>query len=41
MTPNMTDCRLYQGDPHPTYRWLRENAPVYRDEASHLWVLSK
>ncbi|MEI8358833.1 MAG: cytochrome P450 [Deltaproteobacteria bacterium] len=37
----MTDCRLYQGDPHPTYRWLRENAPVYRDEASHLWVLSK
>ena len=41
MTPNMTDCRLYQGDPHPTYRWLRENAPVYRDQASHLWVLSK
>jgi cytochrome P450 family 142 subfamily A polypeptide 1 len=41
MTPNMTDCRLYQGDPHPTYRWLRANAPVYRDEASNLWVLSK
>jgi len=41
MTPNMTDSRLYQGDPHPTYRWLRANAPVYRDEASRLWVLSK
>ena len=41
MTPNMTDCRLYQADPYPTYRWLRANAPVYRDEASNLWVLSK
>ena len=41
MTPNLTDATLYQGDPHPTYRWLRANAPVYRDEASNLWVLSK
>jgi len=41
MTPNLTDSNLYQGDPHPTYRWLRANAPVYRDEASKLWVLSK
>lgn len=41
MTPNMTDCRLYQADPYPTYRWLRANAPVYRDDASNLWVLSK
>ncbi len=41
MTPNLTDATLYQGDPHPTYRWLRANAPLYRDEASNLWVLSK
>jgi cytochrome P450 family 142 subfamily A polypeptide 1 len=41
MTPNMTDAKLYAGDPHPTYRWLRANAPVYRDEASDLWVLSR
>jgi cytochrome P450 family 142 subfamily A polypeptide 1 len=41
MTPNMTDSRLYAGDPHPTYRWLRANAPVYWDEASKLWVLSR
>ena len=41
MTPNMTDATLYQGDPHPTYRWLRANAPLYWDAASNLWVLSK
>ena len=41
MTPNMTDSTLYQGDPHPTYRWLRANAPLYWDAASNLWVLSK
>jgi len=41
MTPNLTDASLYAGDPHPTYRWLRANAPVYRDVASDLWVLSR
>ncbi|HZR84459.1 MAG TPA: cytochrome P450 [Candidatus Binatia bacterium] len=41
MRPNLTDASLYAGDPHPTYRWLRANAPVYRDEASDLWVLSR
>jgi cytochrome P450 family 142 subfamily A polypeptide 1 len=39
--PNLTDASLYAGDPYPTYAWLRENAPVYWDEASRLWVLSK
>src|SRR5262249_3454184 len=28
-------------DAHPTYRWLRAHAPVYWDEASNLWVLSR
>jgi cytochrome P450 family 142 subfamily A polypeptide 1 len=41
MRPNLTDATLYAGDPHPTYRWLRANAPVYRDESSCLWVLSR
>ena len=41
MRPNMIDPTLYAGDPHPTYRWLRANAPVYRDEAAQAWILSK
>jgi cytochrome P450 family 142 subfamily A polypeptide 1 len=41
MTPKLTDATLYTGDPHPTYRWLRAQAPVYWDAASDLWVLSR
>jgi cytochrome P450 family 142 subfamily A polypeptide 1 len=41
MQPNLTDARLYAGDPYPTYRWLRENAPIYWDNTSRLWVLSR
>ena len=41
MQPCLTDARLYAGDPYPTYRWLRENAPIYWDETSRLWVLSR
>ena len=41
MQPNLTDSTLYAGDPYPTYKWLRENAPVYWDAASRLWVLSR
>jgi cholest-4-en-3-one 26-monooxygenase len=41
MEPILTDAKLYAGDPHPTYRWLRENAPVYRDPGNGLWVLSR
>jgi cytochrome P450 family 142 subfamily A polypeptide 1 len=41
MQPNLTDAALYAGDPFPTYRWLRENAPVYWDDASRLWVCSR
>ncbi|MEQ8816168.1 MAG: cytochrome P450 [Thalassobaculum sp.] len=28
-------------DPYPTYRWLREHAPVYRVPGAPLWVLSR
>ena len=41
MKPNLTDASLYAGDPYPVYRWLRENAPVYWDEASRMWVCSR
>jgi cytochrome P450 family 142 subfamily A polypeptide 1 len=39
--PNLTDSSFYAGDPYPTYRWLRQHAPVYWDAASRLWVLSR
>jgi cytochrome P450 family 142 subfamily A polypeptide 1 len=39
--PNLTDATFYAGNPYPTYRWLRENAPVYWDATSRLWVLSR
>ena len=41
MQPNLTDSTLYAGDPYPTYRWLRENAPVYWDARARLWVVSR
>jgi len=41
MKPNLTDATFYAGDPYPTYRWLRDHVPVYRDDASQLWVLSR
>ena len=28
-------------DPWETYRWLRDEAPLYRDEANDLWVVSR
>ena len=36
------DPTLYvRGVAHDTYRWLRENDPVHRDEINNLWVISK
>jgi cholest-4-en-3-one 26-monooxygenase len=37
---DILDSALYQGDPHPAYRWLRENAPVYWDDKNKMWLLS-
>ena len=31
----------FQADPYPTYRWLRDHAPVYRNEALGFWALSR
>jgi cholest-4-en-3-one 26-monooxygenase len=34
------DPKLYD-DPWETYRWLRDNAPIYRDTVNDLWVVSR
>ena len=31
----------FHEDPYPTYRWLRENAPVYRNEELDFYALSR
>jgi cytochrome P450 family 142 subfamily A polypeptide 1 len=37
---DVNDPRLYD-DPWATYRWLRAEDPVHRDEANELWVVSR
>ncbi len=31
----------FHADPYPTYRWLRDHAPVYRNDALGFWALSR
>jgi cytochrome P450 len=31
----------FQGDPYPTYQWLRDHAPVYRNERLGFYTLSR
>jgi cytochrome P450 len=31
----------FHENPHPTYRWLRAHAPLYRNEALGFWALSR
>ena len=38
---DLLDGDFYAGDPYPTYSWLRENAPVYRDTVNELWGISR
>jgi cholest-4-en-3-one 26-monooxygenase len=38
---NLLDGELYAGDPLPTYRRLRDEAPVYRDAHNDLWGISR
>src|SRR5260370_39734272 len=38
---NLLDGRFYAGDPYPTYRLLRDDAPVYRDEVNGVWGISR
>ena len=38
---DLLDGSFYAGDPDPTYAWLREQAPVYRDDTNGLWGVSR
>jgi cytochrome P450 len=31
----------FHDDPYPTYRWLRDEAPIYRNDAMGFWALSR
>ncbi|HKA28156.1 MAG TPA: cytochrome P450 [Candidatus Binatia bacterium] len=31
----------FHEDPHPTYRWLRDHAPIYRNHAMDFWAISR
>src|SRR5262249_4257414 len=31
----------FHADPYPSYRWLRDNAPLYRNDALDFWALSR
>ena len=34
---DLLDPDFYAGVPHPAYRWMRENEPVFRDKKNGLW----
>ena len=38
---DLLDPDFYVGDPHPSYRWMREHEPVYRDEKNGLWAITR
>ena len=31
----------FHEDPHPTYRWLRDHAPIYRNDVMDFWAISR
>jgi cholest-4-en-3-one 26-monooxygenase len=35
------DPAFYDGDPHAAYAWMREHEPVFRDEVSGFWGVSR
>ena len=41
MQIDLLEGALYAGDPDPTYTWMREKAPAYRDETNALWGISR
>ena len=36
----LVDGYFYAGDPYPSYRWMRQNAPVYFDPAGGVWGIA-
>ncbi len=37
---NLLDGHFYAADPHPSFRWMRANAPVFWDEGCRVWGVS-
>ena len=37
---DLLDPRFHVGDPHPAYRWMRENEPLYRDR-NGIWCVTR
>src|SRR5260370_4119034 len=37
----LLDGRFYAADPYPTYRLLRDEAPIYRDAVNAIWGISR
>ena len=38
---DLLDPHFYVGDPHPAYRWMREQETVYHDEKNGLWAVTR
>src|SRR5262252_8483085 len=38
---HLLDGRFYANDPHRHFDWLRAHAPVFWDEASQLWGITR
>ena len=38
---DLLDHALYEGDPQPTYTWLRNHDPVHWDETNQLWGITR
>lgn len=38
---NLLDPFLYAADPDPSYKWLRDEAPVYWDQVNQIWGISR
>jgi cytochrome P450 family 142 subfamily A polypeptide 1 len=41
MKIDLLEGALYAGEPDPTYAWMRENAPAYRDEINKIWGITR
>lgn len=38
---DLLDPAFHVGDPHPVYRWMRDNEPIYRDDHNGLWAITR
>ena len=41
MNIDILDSDLYVNDPYTTYRWMRDNEPIYWDATNELWCASR